>query len=250
MKPILPALLGMMIVATPALAISPNVRGISPVGGQRGTEVVVTLTGQRLSDIKEILFYQPGVTVSKIEVDKTGQVKATFKVAADAPLGLHDFRVRTATGVSALKTFSVGALRDVKEVEPNNDFAKPQPIDMNVTVNGIADNEDIDYYAVQAKKGERITVEVEGIRLGLSLFDPYVAILDAKRFELEIERRFGASSGRMGSFRSSRRRTALTSSSCAKARIAATRRVFIGCTSATSPGRPRPFRPAARSVSR
>ena len=55
---------------------------------------------------------------------------------------------------------------------------------MNVTVNGVADNEDVDYYAVEAKKGDRITAEVEGIRLGLTLFDPYVAILDAKRFEL------------------------------------------------------------------
>ena len=53
-----------------------------------------------------------------------------------------------------------------------------------MTVNGIAANEDIDYYEVRAKKGERITAEVEGIRLGLTLFDPYVAILNTKRFEL------------------------------------------------------------------
>jgi len=72
----------------------------------------------------------------------------------------------------------------VAEVEPNSDFLKPQPIAMNVTVNGVADNEDVDYYAVQAKKGERITAEVEGIRLGVTLFDPYVAIMDARRFEL------------------------------------------------------------------
>ena len=48
----------------------------------------------------------------------------------------------------------------------------------------MADNEDVDYFVVEAKKGERITAEVEGIRLGITLFDPYVAILDAKRFEL------------------------------------------------------------------
>ena len=183
MKPIF-GLLALTIAAAPSLAASPSLRGMKPVGGQRGTEVVVTLTGQRLADAREILFYQSGIEVTKIEAGKDDQVLATLKIAADAPLGLHDFRVRTATGVSALKTFSVGVLKDVAEVEPNNDFAKPQPIDMNVTVNGIADNEDIDYYAVNAKKGERITVEVEGIRLGLTLFDPYVAILNAKRFEL------------------------------------------------------------------
>ena len=184
MKTILPALLALTAVATPALAISPSVRGMKPVGGQRGTEVVVSLTGQRLTDTQEILFYQPGITVTKIKAGKDGQATATFKIAPDAPLGLHDFRLRTATGISPLKTFSVGVLKDVQEVEPNNDFAKPQSIAMNVTVNGVAGNEDIDYYAVEAKKGDRITVEVEGIRLGLTLFDPYVAILDSKRFEL------------------------------------------------------------------
>lgn len=184
MKPIVLALLVSMIVVTPAVAMSPVIRGMKPVGGQRGTDVEVTLTGQRLADAKEILFYQPGITVAKLEAGKDAQVTATFKIAPDARLGLHDFRVRTATGISPLKTFSVGVLKDVAEVEPNNEFSQPQPIEMNVTVNGVANNEDVDYYAVKAKKGDRITVEVEGIRLGLTLFDPYVAILDAKRFEL------------------------------------------------------------------
>ena len=184
MKPISSALLALAIVATPTLASSPVLRGIKPIGGQRDTEVVVTLSGQRLADTQEILFYQPGITVTKLEAGKDAAVTATFQIAADAPLGLHDFRVRTATGVTPLKTFSVGVLKEIEEAEPNNDFAAPQPIAMNVTVNGIADNEDIDYYAIEAKKGDRITVEVEGIRLGLTLFDPYVAILDSKRFEL------------------------------------------------------------------
>ncbi len=55
-----------------------------------------------------------------------------------------------------------------------------------MTVNGVADNEDVDYYVVDAKKGDRISAEVEGLRLGISEFDPYVAILDARRFELGV----------------------------------------------------------------
>ncbi|WP_422922937.1 PPC domain-containing protein [Singulisphaera sp. PoT] len=184
MKSITFALLAFAIVTPSAMAVSPAIRGISPVGGQRGSEVEVTLTGQRLTDAREILFYQPGIQVTKLAADKDGRVKATLKIDANATVGLHDFRLRTATGVSPLKTFSVGVLKDVGEAEPNNDFARPQPIDMNVTVNGIADNEDVDYYVVEAKEGERITAEVEGIRLGLTLFDPYVAILNAKRFEM------------------------------------------------------------------
>src|SRR5262249_7577639 len=65
MKSIVLAPLGMLVSAVPAWAVAPTVRLIQPVGGQRGTEVTVTLTGQRLADIQEILFYQPGITVTK-----------------------------------------------------------------------------------------------------------------------------------------------------------------------------------------
>ena len=112
-------------------------------------------------------------------------VTARLKVAADCVLGLYDLRgPAPATGISELRTFSVGSLKEVTEVEPNNDFANPQPIPMNSTVNGVADNEDVDYFVVEVKKGDRISAEVEGHRLGIFEFDPYVAILNAKRFEL------------------------------------------------------------------
>ncbi len=111
-------------------------------------------------------------------------VKARIKIAPDAPLGIHDLRVRTASGVSEQRSFSVGPYKEVVEAEPNNDFAHPQVVSLNTTVNGVADNEDVDYYLIEAKKGQRISAEVEGIRVGISQFDPYVAIMDAKRFEL------------------------------------------------------------------
>ena len=93
-------------------------------------------------------------------------------------------RVRTATGLSNLMTFTVGSLPQTAEVEPNNDFQQPQVVAMNVTVSGVVQNEDVDYYVIEAKKGERITAELEGLRLGRTFFDPYLAILNAARFEL------------------------------------------------------------------
>ncbi len=165
-------------------AAGPSLTAVRPLGGQRGTEVDVVLSGARLADAREIFFYQPGITTVSIVKLDDNSVKARFKIAPDCAVGLHDLRVRTATGVSELRTFSVGALKDVAEVEPNNDFTKPQVIPFNVTVNGIADNEDVDYYAIEVKKGERVSVEVEGLRLGVTEFDPYVAILNSKRFEI------------------------------------------------------------------
>jgi hypothetical protein len=181
------ATLFFLFLLTPTVqAASPALSAIRPVGGQRGTELEITLSGARLGDAQEIIYYQPGITTVSLKKLDDNSVRAKIKIAPDCLLGLHDVRLRTATGISELRTFSVGALKEINETEPNNDFALPQAIPMNVTVNGIADNEDVDYFVVEAKKGERISAEVEGLRLGISEFDPYVAIMDAKRFELGV----------------------------------------------------------------
>ena len=169
-----------------AMAVAPSLGGISPRGVQRGIETEVVFSGARLTDAKEILFYSPGVQVSKIVVVNDTTVKATLKIAPDCTLGEQVARVRTEGGISEMRTFWVGALPVVAEKEPNSDFLVPQKVPLNVTVMGVADNEDVDYYAVDLKKGQRLSVEVEGMRLGNTFFDPYVAILDAKRFEMAV----------------------------------------------------------------
>ncbi|HWB00487.1 MAG TPA: PPC domain-containing protein, partial [Pirellulales bacterium] len=168
-------------------ATSPDVSSVSPTGGTRGSDVELLLRGARLANAQELLLYEPGLAVAKIEpVGPNGdQVKALIKIAPDARLGEYHLRLRTTSGLSRLHTFWVGRLPVVAETEPNSNFAQPQKIALNTTVAGIAANEDIDYYAVEAKKGQLITAEVEAIRLGRALSDVSVAILDAKRFELD-----------------------------------------------------------------
>ena len=167
-----------------AFAVNPSLSAITPYGFQRGTELDVSFTGARLSDAQELMFYSPGLKVVELKAEKDNLVKAKLAVAADCRLGIHAVRVRTATGVSNLRTFTIGALPEVKEVEPNSDFNAPQTVPLGSTVSGVVQNEDVDHYVVEAKKGDRITAELEGLRLGYTFFDPYLAILDSKRFEL------------------------------------------------------------------
>ena len=167
-----------------SFSASPSLGGIAPRGAQRGTDAVFLFNGARLADAQELLFYSPGVSVTKLDVVNDGQVKATVKIAPDCRLGEHAVRLRTASGVSELRTFYVGALPSVDEKEPNNDFDAPQKIPLNVTVQGVVENEDVDYFQVECKKGQRLSAEIEGMRLGGAFFDPYIAILDGKRFEL------------------------------------------------------------------
>lgn len=177
-------LAALALLATAAQAVEPSLGNIVPYGLQRGVETEVQFQGGRLADAKEILFYSPGITVASLEVVNDNAVKTKLNVAADCRMGIHACRVRTATGISNLMTFTVGPFAEVAEVEPNSDFEKPQAIGLNVTVSGIVQGEDQDFYIVELKKGQRLTAELEGLRLGRTFFDPYLAILNAERFEL------------------------------------------------------------------
>jgi hypothetical protein len=174
-----------MVALSVTRASDPRLNAITPFGLQRGSETELILQGDRLGDAEQLLLYRPGITVKKIEKVDAKRIKATLSAAPDSPMGFHAVRVRTATGISNLKTFSVGAMPEVQETEPNNDFASPQSVPFSCTVNGVIQNEDEDFFVVEAKKGQRISVEVEGVRLGnTTFFDPYVAILNTDRFEL------------------------------------------------------------------
>ncbi|MBL8848131.1 MAG: PPC domain-containing protein [Planctomycetaceae bacterium] len=173
---------------------SPRFNNLMPHGGQRGTEVDIVIDGDNLADAEEILFYDAGIEVVSLthpEGDAAvKQLKVRFKIAPDCRLGSQRMRVRSRSGVSDLFTFYVGPLPVVEEAEPNTDFTAPQVITNNVSVHGRVDGEDVDYYVVECKQGERLTAEVFGLRLGFSsggnFFDPYVAILNAERFEIAV----------------------------------------------------------------
>ncbi len=165
-------------------AASPQLDRILPVGAQRGTEVELHFYGRRLNDAVDLFFYKPGIELVKVVEAKNDQVKALVKISKDCQLGPHEIRLRTETGVSELRTFQVSNLPIVEEKEPNSTFDSPQKIPINVSVSGIVQSEDVDCFVFEAKKGQRITAEVTGLRLGWTLFDSHVSILNSKRFEL------------------------------------------------------------------
>lgn len=185
MKRLLLSVAVLTLLAAPmvAQAASPTLARIEPRGAKRGGEVDIIFHGARLADAQEVFIYSEGFTVQSIENVNANQVKARVTIAPDAKLGEHCMRLRTAGGITELRNFYVGNYDNVDEAEPNSEFATPQPIAFNTTVNGVVTNEDVDYFVIEAKKGERISAEVEGIRLG-AMFDPFVAILDSDRFEL------------------------------------------------------------------
>ncbi len=161
--------------------------GTDARGAQRGTEVEVIFYGVRLDDATQVLFLQAWYFSHRTESREYQSGQNKLKIAPDAPLGEHQMRVVTKTGITELKTFQVGLFPTVLEKEPNSEFTAPQVVPLNSTVVGRVDYEDVEHFVVEAKKGQRISAEIEAIRLGGPLFDPHLSILDAKRFELVQE---------------------------------------------------------------
>ncbi len=172
------------LLVSPLAGFTPILTQLLPPGGQRGTEVEISLTGERLTGISGALFLQPSLSLTNITLKDDKQLIAQLVIAPDAPLGEHSLRLHGPGGITELRSFWVGQFPSVLEIEPNATFDQAQKVGLDQTLHGTAANEDDDYYVCTLKKGQRLSVEIEAMRLGRVMFDSYVAILDPKRFEL------------------------------------------------------------------
>ncbi len=176
-------LFALLLVPLIARAAYPSFSSTKPNGGQVGTELKLTLAGTRLSDFEDLMFYQPGFKIKSVESRADGKVELTLAIDKSVEPGNYMVRIRTKSGLSHPRQFFVSPFPNVEEKEPNSEFAKAQPIELNQTIEGVVGNEDVDYFKLEVKKGQRISVEIEGLRLGYAFFDPYIAIIDKDKFE-------------------------------------------------------------------
>jgi hypothetical protein len=156
-------------VSQPVLAQLPQARLYSayPAGGQRGTNVEVTVGGVDLEEAAALSFSHPGITaVQKTQpVDGKPQPVAgqfVVTIAGDVPVGVYDVRARGMFGLSNPRTFVVGDRKEIVEVEPNNMPDKPMAVELNTVINGRSDSgADVDWYKFSAKAGQRVLAEMQ-----------------------------------------------------------------------------------------
>ncbi|MEL7335244.1 MAG: hypothetical protein AAFN70_03470, partial [Planctomycetota bacterium] len=169
----------------PCLAAVPVVTRLEPLGVRSGQETTITLHGARLKDAFDVLSEREGIEILEVKPENNAKVTVRLKVAEGAKNGFYPLVVATKTGLSNLRLLAVGSMPIINELEPNSDFASPQKIENNVTVEGVIQAEDQDFFAVDLKKGQRLTVEIAGVRIASTprnnFVDPFIAILDAKR---------------------------------------------------------------------
>src|SRR5947209_2851690 len=114
----------LLATAAPAFATAPNLSSITPSIGQLGKEMEVSFEGERLEDTVEIIPYEPGLKILKLNSVTNKAVKAQIRIEPDCQLGEHHLRLRTESGISELRTFFVGPFAVINETEPNNELDK------------------------------------------------------------------------------------------------------------------------------
>lgn len=188
MKPVSAQLLAVLTLAVSAFAGSPRLTSVYPSCGPRGGEIEISCGGSNLADARELLFDTPGFKLVELKApdEKERRLRAKVAIASDVQLGEHSFRVVTNSGISDVRLFYVSPFPLVEEqAESKDEPNKPQPVALGTSVYGRAQGEDMDRFEVEAKKGQRISVEVVAARLQTQqIFDTWLSISKADGTEL------------------------------------------------------------------
>ena len=171
---------------------APRLLTVMPMGGQTGTSVEVTISGENLGSTEDLIFSTPKIT-AKAKAGADGKIepnKFTVTIAPDAPRGVHDARVMTRLGVSSVRAFSVGTMTEVLRVKPNNSRETALELKPNSVCNSATTKRAIDFYAFDAVKGKRVVADCAAAGIDSKL-TPVLIIADASGSDLVANRTEG-----------------------------------------------------------
>jgi hypothetical protein len=177
----LPVVLFAAVITSAAQAVPPTVTNIAPRGAERGKAVEIVVTGTNLTP-KSRLILPFKAEQSLVPEAKPNPAQAKFKLTVDpsVPLGAYPAHLVNEEGLSSMFFFCVDAFPSVNEVEDNNTFEKAQKITIPAIVSGQCAGGDVDFFRFEAKKGQRLVLEVESARLGSGVL-PQLRLTDGER---------------------------------------------------------------------
>ena len=183
----------------------PMVTHVTPVAVRRGTtaEVTVECRTSTLYGAYKVLVGGAGITAEVVPIKDAkpadpkaappvvAAIKLKFTVAADAALGVREFRVASSVGLSSLGQLVIVDAPVVQEQPGINLPEKAQSVPIPSVICGrteIAEN--VDFYKFTAKAGQTLTFEVHCARIQDKIHDlqkhgdPLIAVFDDTGKEL------------------------------------------------------------------
>lgn len=138
---------------------------IQPLGLSAGTSLEIEVLGRDIEDVQTLRFDHPGLSA---EFVKAGRFKVSAK--PDVPAGTFELRLSGKYGVSNPRLLSVTrGLTDVAETEPNNETPMAQGVTLNSAINGTSDGNGQDVFKLPLKKGQRVTIDCQAVKLNSQL---------------------------------------------------------------------------------
>lgn len=187
----------------------PMITHVHPVAVQRGQSAEVTVAGQmNFHGVYKALFEGTGIKADIVlgpeakpaapkQRPTLRQVKLKLTVAADAPLGVREFRLASVLGISSVGQVVIVDEPVVLEAATNNTPAQAQVLTLPCVVGGkIEADEDVDYFKIEAQAGQTLTFELHCARLQDKIHDlqkhakPMLTLHDAEGRELAANDHF------------------------------------------------------------
>ncbi len=176
--------------------VPPSIGGLKPSRLHRGGEIEIEIDAKNLDGAAPVVTH-PGITATVIAneampppditlaaVRGTGadifdnarpyKVKIKLSVPQDAATGHYELMFRTATGLTNAQGFTVIAVPDLVEAEPNDAADQAQSIEWPAVVSGqIVQPGDVDRYRFAARAGQEIVFAItdSGINAAMRLLD-------------------------------------------------------------------------------
>ena len=158
----------------------PWIDRIEPFGGQRGEVVEVALVGKNLSLPATLEFDDPHLSWEALSLEDDGTLRGRVRAGPAAPPGPHIATLSTSLGRSNSRLFYVDELPSSREVEPNDTLEAAQAIDLRPQVlhGAMHTLPDRDFFAFDARAGERWTFDVRSLEYG-GFLENDLSLLDA-----------------------------------------------------------------------
>ena len=127
----------------------PYLQTIFPLGGQRGTENTIAVTGANLEMVESI----------------------QVSIGAETPKGEQSLRVQTPSGLATnARPFTIGNWSEMLEIEPNNAAGNANAVTTPITLNGKIDKSgDVDRFSFEITEPQLLVFDVEALKLSSKL---------------------------------------------------------------------------------
>ena len=164
-------------------AAAPTLDHLYPVALQIGFTNVVTAIGKFDPWPPKVWVDAPGIVFHA----ETNAGKFAVEIATNAPAGPHLVRVFNEQGASGPRFLIVTGEPQVAELEPNDDYLKPQAVDhLPVSLNGRLDKSgDVDSFAVALQAGQTLIASVEAYTLA-SPMDAVLRLVDSRGVQVAL----------------------------------------------------------------